>query len=403
MGVVAIVVVLALLITTIPMFLRWLSSEDSVSLDRLRIAEVVRGNFVRDISVQGKVVASISPTLYTSGQAWGTITFEVSAGDVVQKGDRLAVLGSPELTNQLQQAESLQSKLQVAVERDVIEGKQKRLTNQKTVDLANLALTAARRELRRADLAFKGGALKEVDLQKAQDDVESAEYSYQHAIADTELDKEKLSFESRTRQLELDQQNLQVDKLKRQVGELVIVSPVSGIVGNRLVEQKAEVGPNTAVLSVVDLTQFEVEAEVPQNYADDMTVGMSAEIIAGTATYGAQVISISPEIILDEVTTRLRFAGDPPAGLRQNQRLTTRVLLETKNDVLMLPRGQFLESGSGRFAFRVDDDIAYKQTISVGARSLSQVEIVSGLDEGDRVIISGTDLFDDADTVLIND
>ena len=73
-------------------------------LDRLRIAEVVRGDLIRDVSVQGRVVAAVSPTLYAP--APGTITLFVEAGASVQDGQVLAEIYSPELENRLKQAES---------------------------------------------------------------------------------------------------------------------------------------------------------------------------------------------------------------------------------------------------------------------------------------------------------
>jgi HlyD family secretion protein len=107
----------------------------------------------------------------------------------------------------------------------------------------------------------------------------------------------------------------------------------------------------------------------------------------------------------------VRFAafdtqGNPlsqPQGLRQNQRLTTRILMENKANVLMVQRGQFLESGSGRIAYLVKDSMAIRTNISTGARSLSSVEIVSGLNSGDTIIVSGTDQFDGAEKILITD
>jgi HlyD family secretion protein len=93
-----------------------------------------------------------------------------------------------------------------------------------------------------------------------------------------------------------------------------------------------------------------------------------------------------------------------PPNLRQNQRLTTRILLEERPSVLKLQRGQFLESGGGRVAYVLQDDrTAERREIEVGARSLGAVEILSGLEEGDRVIISSIDSFRGADSVLITD
>ena len=82
--------------------------------------------------------------------------------------------------------------------------------------------------------------------------------------------------------------------------------------------------------------------------------------------------------------------------------MTTRILIEERPDVLTLQRGQFLESGAGRVAYVLDGQgLALRRQISLGARSLSAVEVVSGLNEGDRVVISSIEPFRGADTVLI--
>ena len=388
----------AAIASALPSMLRWSEAEMSVSRERLRTAVVTRGDLVRDVSVQGRVVAAVSPTLYAT-QA-GTITFRVEAGDAVAAGDVLAVIDSPEVANRLEQEEANRSRLDVEVERQRIQAKQQKLAGRKTVDLANVTLVAARREARRADQAYASEAISQLDFEKAHDDKRSAELAHEHAVADAELAAERLDFELRTRQLELERQTLVVDDLQRQVDELSIRSPVDGIVGNRLVEQKTAVAPNMPVLAVVDLSRFEVEAEVPESYSDDLAVGMAAEVRIGNAMQTATLVAVSPEIVAGQVTARLRFDGAMPAGLRQNQRLTTRLLLEAKYDVLRVSRGQFLESGSGRIAYLIDDGVARRLSIETGARSLNGVEIVSGLGVGDEIIVSSLDAFSGKETLL---
>ena len=129
---------------------------------------------------------------------------------------------------------------------------------------------------------------------------------------------------------------------------------------------------------------------------------MVGEVLVGNQRFPASLVSVSPEIIQNQVTTRIRFSGGMPPGLRQNQRLTTRILMEEKNDVLTLQRGQFLDSGGSRIAYVLDEDsVAHRRSIEVGARSLAAVEIVNGLDEGEIVVISSIDQFRSADTVLV--
>ena len=188
-----------------------------------------------------------------------------------------------------------------------------------------------------------------------------------------------------------------------------IHSPVSGIVGNLAAEQRNQVAKNQAILSVVDLSEFELEVDIPESYADDLAINMPALVTVNGSDHLAKLVSISPEIENNQVTGRVRFskkdengsALQPPRGLRQNQRLTTRILMENRPDVLMLSRGQFLESGSGRVAYVVEGNIARRTNIVTGARSLSNVEVLSGLSANQQVIISSTDQFNDAQTVLI--
>jgi HlyD family secretion protein len=399
--VIAVVIALLLLAwITVPVVQRWSQAQQSVSAERLRFADVIRGDFVRDVTVQGRIVAAVSPTLFASQS--GTITFAVDAGDTVTEGQVLATIDSPELQNQLLQERSRLMSLQIEYDRQRIANQQEVLENTRAFDSATISLKAAQRELDRSQQAINVGAITAVDYERARDNLETAQVMHKHAELDTELDNERLDFELQTRQLAVEQQELLVQDLSRQVAELSIVSPVNGIVGNLLVDQKTSVTRNLPVLSVVDLSAFEIEVQVPENYVGDLALGMLAEVRAGSQLQRATLVAVSPEIVDNQVSARLRFDEPVPDGLRQNQRLSTRIMLEEKSDVLMVQRGQFLESGSGRLAYRVINNIAYRTPIVIGATSLASVEILDGLSAGDTIIVSGTDAFDDADTVLIN-
>jgi HlyD family secretion protein len=115
------------------------------------------------------------------------------------------------------------------------------------------------------------------------------------------------------------------------------------------------------------------------------------------------VAAVSPEVVNGEVNARLRFAdGKQPPGLRQNQRLSARIVLDTRRNVLKVERGPFLEQDGGRFAYVVDGNIAVRRPIQAGASSLAAVEIISGLQEGDRIVVSGSNQFDNAERIRIS-
>jgi HlyD family secretion protein len=130
---------------------------------------------------------------------------------------------------------------------------------------------------------------------------------------------------------------------------------------------------------------------------------MAAEIRAGTANFAGHVRSVSPEVVEGNVATRLEFVDARPAGLRQNQRLTARILIEERANVLKVERGPFLETGGGNIAYFVEDGVAERRPIKTGAVSLDAVEIVAGAKAGDQIVVMGADGFRDAPRVRIAD
>src|SRR5258706_2079995 len=154
LGVGALVLVLAF---SAPPLLRWLSVGTSVNASRLRIAQVHRGKLVRDVTVQGRVVAAVSPTLYAT--AAGTVTLKINAGDKVANDQVLAEVDSPELQNRMAQEQATRQSLEIEVERSRIESKKKQLQSQKAVDQAEVDRVAAAREVERNEQAFQRGAI----------------------------------------------------------------------------------------------------------------------------------------------------------------------------------------------------------------------------------------------------
>jgi HlyD family secretion protein len=390
---------LLLMIASILLVRGWVSAEVSVPLERVRIAEVTRGEFIRDVSAQGTVVAAVSPTLFAV--AAGTVHYIVNAGDTVKKNQALAQIDSPELTNELAREQATLASLEVAVQRQSIDTKRQMLTAQQTIDLANVDIQAAQREERRAEDSWSKHLISERDYEKARDDASAAGVNHKHAVQTAELQKESLQFELSARRLERDRQKLVVEDLQRRVADLAIKSPVDGIVGTLAVNERAAVPQNAAVITVVDLTAFEIEFQVPETYADDLKLGMDAEITYGPKKYPAIVSAVSPEVKQGQVSGRLRFSDRVPHGLRQNQRVSSRIVLEQREGVVKVARGQFLDSGGGRLAYVVQDDIATRAKIQTGATSVSEVEILDGLSPGDRIIVSSTGEFERSHTIRL--
>ena len=378
----------------------WMGGGRSFDAERLRIAEVKRGDLVRDLSADGRLIAANSPTLYAI--AAGMVTLKVVAGDAVKRGQALAVIDSPELRSKLVQEESTLAGMEAEASRAVLDAQLARSTARKSLDQAQIDRTAAARDLQRYQRGFDGGAVPQVDLSAAQDTMKKTELGLASAQREFQLQAEGAGLDARNKRLLANRQKAVVAELQRQVDALTIRAPFDGQVGQVKVAQGTSVTANGPVMSVVDLSRFELEIKVPESFARDLGIGMPAQVTSTGTVYAAEVSAVSPEVVNGEVNARLRFAdGKQPPGLRQNQRLSARIVLDTRRNVLMVDRGPFLEQDGGRFAYVMDDGDAVRRPIVTGASSLSAVEMVSGVEAGDRVVVSGTDLFENADRVRI--
>jgi HlyD family secretion protein len=373
----------------------------SVALERVRLGVVERGDLIRDVSAQGKIIASVKPVLFSPSS--GRVSLKVRAGDTVQKGDSIAQIFSPELVSQHQQENSQLESLRSEVSRQEIQTRTEKLALQQSLDLAEVTSIAASREKRRADTAYEKGIISVQDFEKAADDLHRAELEHQHLEEANVLRIERLNLELEMLNHDFSRQQFLVNDLLRKVEELAITSPVTGVVGNIEVNEMDFVSQYQALLSVVDLSVYEVEVAVPESHADDLALGIDAEIALGGETFAGILTSISPEVQDGKVNCQVRFKEGSPASLRQNQRVSVRILLETKFQVLTVNRGNFMQATAGRFAYLVNDGIATKTAIEVGSTSVSKLEITGGLEEGDVIVISGAGYFDDQDQVLLVD
>ena len=372
----------------------------SIAKSRVQIATLEKGDLVRDLLANGRIVAANAPQLYAPEQ--GFVDLLVSSGDEVNTGQLVAKLNSPELQNQLKQELSELEKLTGDLGRQQLDARRQRLQLEKQLDLAEVDLQAAKRENRRAQASIKTNVISQIDLEKAVDELARAELQFKHAQQEVELAKDTLNFELDSMRSTVARQKLVVQELERKIEQLDIRATVDGVVGNLLVQPRAFVTQNTPLMALVDLSAYEAEIQVPESSANELSIGMPAEVEIGNQALEGKLVSISPEVSNRQVSTRVRFEQESMPDLRQNQQVTARILLEHKQDVLKVRRGSFTQAG-GFVAYRVEGDLARKIDIQLGAISIGEVEVLSGLNINDQIIVSNYEEFIDADSVLLRD
>ena len=376
----------------------WSDMKRVVSAERLRVVTVSQGRFIRDVAAQGTVIAAINPTVFAT--APGTISYLVHAGETVTKGQSLAALDSPTLHNEYERERATLDSLNAALARQEIEIRRQILQSRQQADLAKVAITAADREKDRAQAAWNERVISERDYRRAVDELETAKLTYDHAAANADLDRDSLALELRTKRLERDRQRLTVENLQRQVDELTVRSPVNGMVANLGQPEKSRVAESAPLITVVDLTAFEIEFQVAETYAGEIKPGMVADITLEGRKHAGTVTAISPEVRQSQVTGRVKFSDSQPPGLRQNQRASVRIVLDERSNVLKFERGSAIDEAT-RSIFVLRGDRAVRVPVELGAASVAEIEVTRGLNAGDQVIVTDMRDFDGVDEVAV--
>ncbi len=395
-GMAALVVLLAIVFAA----RAWLGASRSFDSARVRIAEVKQGDLVRDLAADGRVIAANSPILYAISA--GTVDLKVVAGDVVKKGQELAVIDSPELRSKLAQERTTLAGLEAEASRAVLDATLARAKASKETDQASIERQAAERDLQRYQRGYDGGAVPQIDLAKANDSLKKADISLANAQTDARLQGQGADLDARNKRLLADRQRAVVEEVQRQVDALTLRAPFDGQVGQVQATQHTQVAANAPILGVVDLSRFEIEIKVPESFARDLSIGIPAQLTSGNGQpFPGEISAVSPEVVAGEVNARIRFTDKQPQGLRQSQRMQSRIVLDTRRNVIKVERGPFVEQGNGQ-AYVMDGDTAIRRPVQLGVSSLGEVEVLSGLRPGDRVVVSGAELFGDAESVSIN-
>lgn len=385
---------------TLPTLSQWYSSIPSVDSKSINIETVIRGDLIRDVVVSGKAVAANAPQLYST--EIGKITLLAKPGEAVALNQIVARLMSPELDALIKQQQSTLEQLSINANRGVLADKEAQLDLESNMNAAQSKLNVAKREFQRAEISYGKQIISEVDWLKSQDAVTDATRLFEHAKKRVVFAKERLQFEKQHREFLVQKEKLILDELSRRHDALAIKAPVSGVVGNWLVAQRNTIAANTAIMTIVDLSEYEAELSVPEFYADDLGIGLEVVMkISGVSVRG-EIIAISPEVKANQVTVRAKIKNSSTVQLRQNQRINARIEFEKKEDVLMVKRGAFIGSLGGKFIFKIaEDNYANKIAITTGASSVEYIEITSGLGAGQQVITSDYADFNKAEQIYL--
>lgn len=316
----------------------------------------------------------------------------------------LLELSNPELQNQLVQAEwTLKSG-----EATLLDLKA-RLDNQKLEQRSRTAqvqseYAQAKLKYEREEALLKNGLTADitVKLAKATADELGHRYSVEQDrlksmddMIKAQIEAQRVEIERRRAEFQLKKE--QVDKLRVRAGTVGVLKEVAVEVGQR-------VPMGTILARVVQPWKLKAELKIAETQAKDVTIGQLAEIDTRNGIIKGSVMRIDPAVVNGTVSVDIRLEGELPVGARPDLSVDGNIELEKLTDVLYVGRPVFGQKNStvGLFKITPDGKEANRVTVKFGRDSVNQIEVVEGLREGDRVILSDMSNWDAHSRIRLN-
>jgi HlyD family secretion protein len=380
------------------------AGSQTVSKDRLTISDVTKGRFEDFIPLRARVTPLL--TVYIDSIEGGRVDkVLVEDGTDVVAGQPIAMLSNADL--QLSTlARQTEVEEQVNRMRDQeLALSQTRLTNERAILDAQLALTTARRQYEReAPLAAKGFVSgKQFDdtrdnykYQQQRLGVLKSSQTSDERLQTNQLSQQRVSMKSMFSGLSIARNNLDALNLR---------APVSGKLSGFSIQIGQSLQRGERIGQIDSPGRNKLQAGVDEFYLGRVQVNQTASVDWNGKTFRARVMKIYPQVQNGQFQIDLQFLGEEPQGVQRGQTLQAKVTLGDPAPAKLIPNGAFYNTTGGAWVFVVSPNGRYavKRPVRLGRRNSDTIEVLDGLDPGERVITSPYTGFEDKSRLDLSD
>ncbi len=373
-----------------------------VDRSTLWMGEVKRGELTRRIRGLGKLIPEIIRWIPAATQ--GRVErILINPGERVTPQTVLLELSNPELEQQALDAESQLKRSEAEMAHLRIQLESEKM--QRQADAASVESDYLEATLKaEADAALlREGLVSEMDTKISRSKAEALETQRLLEKRRTDIFSKSLEAQLEAKRAEVEQRRLLHSLRRSQLESLRVRPGISGVLQQVEVEVGQQVTPGTNLLRIAEPSRLKAEIEVAATQARDLEVGQKAEIDTRNGVVPGRVSRIAPAVKEGLVTVDVALEGELPRGARPDLSVDGTVELEHLADVVYMPRPGFSQEDGSASVFRIEPDRihAHRVRVELGASSVSEIQVMEGLNVGDHVVLSDMAQWKDHDRIRL--
>ena len=376
--------------------------QTSLKRKDLNISTVDKGVIEVSVSASGKVIPEFEEIINSP--------INSRIVEVYKRGGDSVDVGTPILKLDLQSAETEYNKQLDEEQMKSLQLEQQRVTNHNKLSEMEMNLKVSRMELDRKAVELRNERYLDSLGAGTTDKVRQVELDYNVSILKLKEDEQKYKNEQalaeadlKVKELELNIFRKSLAETRRTLEDAQIRSPRKAILTYVNNEIGSQIGQGAKVAIVSDLSHFKIEGEIADTYGDRIAAGSKAVIKIGSEKLDGTVSDVTPLSKNGVISFTVQLEEDNHKRLRSGLKTDVYVMNAVKDDVLRIANSSYYV-GKGEYElFVVNGNQLLKRKVQLGDSNFEYVEVVSGLQEGDQVIVSDMNAYKDKNKLKIED
>lgn len=376
--------------------------QTSLKRKDLNISTVDKGVIEVSVSASGKVIPAFEEIINSP--------INSRIVEVYKRGGDSVDVGTPILKLDLQSAETEYNKQLDEEQMKSLQLEQQRVTNHNKLSEMEMNLKVSRMELDRKAVELRNERYLDSLGAGTTDKVRQVELDYNVSILKLKEDEQKYKNEQalaeadlKVKELELNIFRKSLAETRRTLEDAQIRSPRKAILTYVNNEIGSQIGQGAKVAIVSDLSHFKIEGEIADTYGDRIAAGSKAVIKIGSEKLDGTVSDVTPLSKNGVISFTVQLEEDNHKRLRSGLKTDVYVMNAVKDDVLRIANSSYYV-GKGEYElFVVNGNQLLKRKVQLGDSNFEYVEVVSGLQEGEQVIVSDMNAYKDKNKLEIED
>lgn len=374
----------------------------SVNSQRIAVADVTVGTFEDFIPLRGRLVPR--STVYLDAVEGGRVEeILVEDGALVAAGDPIVRLSNTNLQLEVLGREAAVTEQLNFMRTLELQLEQNRLAHKRNLVEIDYQITRLTRSIeRQRDLAAKELVSKST-LDELQDELEyyrnRRDVTLESQATDARLQEQQLAqLRAASSQLETS-----LALARKNLDDLNVRAPVAG----KLSGFDAEIGESIVrggrLGQIDDPDGYKLNVRIDEFYLGRVDIGQAAAATHNSRDLDLRVSKIYPQVNDGQFEVDMTFAAEPE-GLRRGQTLQLRLTLGDNSDAILIPNGSFYQETGGSWVFVVapDGSEAIRRSVRLGRRNTDFIEVLDGLEPGEKVITSPYTSFVGMDRLVLD-